>query len=228
MHEPGSKSTTTTTAGAPQGAHHRGQAPPTKMHHASHHGSTPSLGGGGASLPYYCPAPPSHNVPVSASSTLYRHRQQMQMRYPPGHAGSAEELALGLLPATGSTAGVPPAGAGTGGGGSGSLGHNHNPLPNPVGHHNLPHQQLHHLLHRHQQQPQPQHNLQQLPQQSQQQTQQCKKNLQKMMGISPSDIDKYSRIFFPVTFTCFNLMYWIIYLHVSDEIAEDLVMLHEQ
>ena len=54
---------------------------------------------------------------------------------------------------------------------------------------------------------------------------QCKKNLQKMMGISPSDIDKYSRIFFPVTFICFNLMYWIIYLHVSDEIAEDLVML---
>ena len=59
-----------------------------------------------------------------------------------------------------------------------------------------------------------------------QQQQQCKKNLQKMMGVSPSDIDKYSRIFFPVTFTCFNLMYWIIYLHVSDEVAEDLVMLN--
>ena len=59
-----------------------------------------------------------------------------------------------------------------------------------------------------------------------QQQQACKKNLQKMMGISPSDIDKYSRIFFPVTFTCFNLMYWIIYLHVSDEVAEDLVMLN--
>ena len=54
----------------------------------------------------------------------------------------------------------------------------------------------------------------------------CKKNLQKMMGVSPSDIDKYSRIFFPVTFTSFNLMYWIIYLHVSDEVAEDLVLLH--
>lgn len=54
----------------------------------------------------------------------------------------------------------------------------------------------------------------------------CKKNLQKMMGISPSDIDKYSRIFFPVSFICFNLMYWIIYLHVSDEVAEDLVMLN--
>ena len=54
----------------------------------------------------------------------------------------------------------------------------------------------------------------------------CRKNLQKMLGISPSDIDKYSRIFFPVTFICFNLMYWIIYLHVSDEIARDLVMLN--
>ena len=54
----------------------------------------------------------------------------------------------------------------------------------------------------------------------------CRKNLQKMLGISPSDIDKYSRIFFPVSFVCFNLMYWIIYLHVSDEVAPDLVMLN--
>ena len=54
----------------------------------------------------------------------------------------------------------------------------------------------------------------------------CKKNLQKMLGISPSDIDKYSRIFFPISFICFNLMYWIIYLHVSDEIASDLMLLH--
>ena len=46
-----------------------------------------------------------------------------------------------------------------------------------------------------------------------------------MMGVSPSDIDKYSRIFFPVTFTSFNLMYWIIYLHVSNEVASDLVYL---
>ena len=71
-----------------------------------------------------------------------------------------------------------------------------------------------------------QHQVQQQHQQQQQQQQQCKKNLQKMMGISPSDIDKYSRIFFPISFTCFNLMYWIIYLHVSDEVADDLVMLN--
>jgi hypothetical protein len=54
---------------------------------------------------------------------------------------------------------------------------------------------------------------------------QCKKNLQKMGGISPSDIDKYSRILFPVSFTCFNLMYWIIYLNISEETVPDLVLL---
>ncbi len=54
---------------------------------------------------------------------------------------------------------------------------------------------------------------------------QCKKNLQKMGGISPSDIDKYSRILFPVSFTCFNLMYWIIYLNISEEVVPDLVLL---
>ena len=54
----------------------------------------------------------------------------------------------------------------------------------------------------------------------------CKsKKLHKMMGIAPSDIDKWSRILFPLSFFCFNLMYWVIYLHVSNEVAEDLVYL---
>ena len=52
------------------------------------------------------------------------------------------------------------------------------------------------------------------------------KDLNKMFGMTASDIDKYSRIFFPVTFTCFQLMYWIIYQHLSDEVIEDLVYLH--
>merc|ERR1712025_357925 len=54
---------------------------------------------------------------------------------------------------------------------------------------------------------------------------QCKKNLQKMGGVSPSDIDKYSRILFPVSFICFNLMYWLIYLNISEDMVPDLVLL---
>ena len=35
-----------------------------------------------------------------------------------------------------------------------------------------------------------------------------------LLGVSPSDIDKYSRVVFPVCFVCFNLMYWVIYMHI--------------
>ncbi len=129
---------------------------------------------------------------------------------------------------------------GGGGGGGGGSGHYASTLQ----------QQSDYYVHKQQQQLQQQHHqkaqqyflqseLQNLPpqpspvmmdhqQQQQLQQLQCKKNLQKMLGISPSDIDKYSRIFFPVSFTCFNLMYWIIYLHVSDEIASDLVLLNPE
>ena len=38
-----------------------------------------------------------------------------------------------------------------------------------------------------------------------------------------SDIDKYSRVIFPVTFTCFQLMYWILYQYLSSyDIADNL------
>lgn len=52
------------------------------------------------------------------------------------------------------------------------------------------------------------------------------KELNKMFGMTASDIDKYSRVIFPVTFTCFQLMYWIIYQHLSDHVVDDLVYLH--
>ena len=45
----------------------------------------------------------------------------------------------------------------------------------------------------------------------------------KMYGMSPSDIDKYSRIIFPVCFVCFNLMYWILYIHISDVVEDGLI-----
>ncbi|CAG0888026.1 unnamed protein product [Cyprideis torosa] len=50
------------------------------------------------------------------------------------------------------------------------------------------------------------------------------RSLDKFYGLTPSDIDKYSRVVFPVCFVCFNLMYWIIYLHISDVVAENLTM----
>ena len=54
------------------------------------------------------------------------------------------------------------------------------------------------------------------------------KELNKMFGMTASDIDKYSRVIFPVTFTCFQLMYWIIYQHLSDSVLEDLVYLQTE
>jgi glycine receptor alpha-3 len=54
------------------------------------------------------------------------------------------------------------------------------------------------------------------------------KDLNKMFGMTASDIDKYSRVMFPVSFFCFQLMYWIIYQHLSDDVVEDLVYLHAE
>lgn len=42
-----------------------------------------------------------------------------------------------------------------------------------------------------------------------------------LFGVCPSDIDKYSRVVFPVCFLCFNLMYWIIYMHISEFLIDD-------
>ena len=53
------------------------------------------------------------------------------------------------------------------------------------------------------------------------------RDINTMFGITASDIDKYSRILFPITFCCFQLMYWVIYDHLSDIVVEDLVLLQK-
>ena len=52
------------------------------------------------------------------------------------------------------------------------------------------------------------------------------KHLNELFGVSPSDIDKYSRVVFPVCFVCFNLMYWMIYLHISKILEDDFIVLN--
>ncbi|CAL8139032.1 unnamed protein product [Orchesella dallaii] len=54
-------------------------------------------------------------------------------------------------------------------------------------------------------------------------------NPNQICGITPSDIDKYSRVVFPVCFVCFNLLYWIIYLYISKvNVTDDLVILDSE
>ena len=49
----------------------------------------------------------------------------------------------------------------------------------------------------------------------------------RVLGMRASDIDKYSRVIFPIMFLSFHLMYWMIYLSISGDIPENLVYLVE-
>lgn len=53
-------------------------------------------------------------------------------------------------------------------------------------------------------------------------------NPNQICGITPSDIDKYSRVVFPVSFICFHLLYWIIYLHISNEFIPGLTLIDKK
>lgn len=47
----------------------------------------------------------------------------------------------------------------------------------------------------------------------------------RIFGMRGSDIDKYSRVLFPMMFLSFHMMYWMIYMSISGEMPEDLVYL---
>ena len=48
----------------------------------------------------------------------------------------------------------------------------------------------------------------------------------RILGMRGSDIDKYSRVIFPILFISFHMVYWMIYLSISGEIPTDLVYLN--
>ena len=47
----------------------------------------------------------------------------------------------------------------------------------------------------------------------------------RILGMRASDIDKYSRVIFPIMFLTFHLMYWMIYISIAGEIPDNVVYL---
>ncbi|XP_021961659.1 gamma-aminobutyric acid receptor subunit beta [Folsomia candida] len=43
------------------------------------------------------------------------------------------------------------------------------------------------------------------------------KKVGKWGGVAPADLDRYSRILFPAIFACFQFLYWVICLNISDD-----------
>ena len=49
----------------------------------------------------------------------------------------------------------------------------------------------------------------------------------RLFGMRASDIDKYSRVIFPIMFISFHLMYWMIYLSLAGDVPDDMVYLKQ-
>ena len=49
----------------------------------------------------------------------------------------------------------------------------------------------------------------------------------RIFGMRASDIDKYSRVIFPIMFITFHLMYWMIYLSLAGDVPDDIVYLQQ-
>lgn len=49
----------------------------------------------------------------------------------------------------------------------------------------------------------------------------------RIFGMRASDIDKYSRVVFPIMFITFHLMYWMIYLSLAGDVPDDIVYLQQ-
>ena len=49
----------------------------------------------------------------------------------------------------------------------------------------------------------------------------------RILGMRASDIDKYSRVIFPIMFITFHLMYWMIYLSLAGDVPDDIVYLQQ-
>ena len=46
-----------------------------------------------------------------------------------------------------------------------------------------------------------------------------------VFGVRGSDIDKYSRVIFPVIFVAFHITYWTLCLSISGQTPPDIVLL---
>jgi len=47
-----------------------------------------------------------------------------------------------------------------------------------------------------------------------------------LLVLKPTNIDLFSKIWFPIAFVCFNIMFWMVYRSASKEVIGDLILLN--